>query len=388
MSDGTSRRIDDIEVLRAVAVLMVLFQHLPNLFPWTMPLLQHIKIYFGFWSGVDIFFVISGFVIARSLLPTLDAYGDRATYYRATVSFWIRRFWRLAPSAWFWLFLSMLLALAFNRSGAFGPFNANFQGAVAGILQVANFRFVEVFGRYPSGATFHYWTLSLEEQFYLLLPFLIFFSGRRLPLVLAVIVLAQFFIPRMGPEAIGFMQISMLRSDGLALGVLIALWTRHESYRLVEPRLLAGNRLARIATFSLLLFLIAAVSSDRSHIAFFAQGLIALLSAILVLIASYDRDYLWKDGIAKRIMLWIGSRSYALYLIHIPAYFAAREIWFRIEPMPAEYDMNYALKLGGTAALILVALAELNYRLIETPLRKRGKHIAQAFGSRQIPAPA
>src|SRR5690606_16205729 len=69
-------RILDIEVLRALAVIGVVVHHArDNLFTWTSPGLERLAVYFGGWVGVDLFFVISGFVIARSLLPQLQSAG-------------------------------------------------------------------------------------------------------------------------------------------------------------------------------------------------------------------------------------------------------------------------------------------------------------------------
>jgi peptidoglycan/LPS O-acetylase OafA/YrhL len=87
-------------------------------------------------------------------------------------------------------------------------------------------------------------------------------------------------------------------------------------------------------------------------------------------------------GPVKRVMLWVGSRSYALYLIHIPAFFLAREIWFRIEPPGTVLDRRFALRLALTGFGLLLVLTELNYRFVEVPLRRRGARIAQRIAQR------
>ena len=180
------------------------------------------------------------------------------------------------------------------------------------------------------GASFPYWSLSLEEQFYLLLPIVAFLSGRRLPWVLGAGVLLQFFIPR---SQTGTFQIELvlnqIRSDALLLGVLIAIWSRTPTYRLFDPAALKGRPLLGAGIFGFFVFLLAAAGSLKLHLVTFQVGLVALISAALVLLASFDRNYLMPNGVIKRIMLWVGSRSYALYLVHIPAYFLTREIWFR-----------------------------------------------------------
>ncbi len=109
-------RIADIEVLRGISVLYVIASHIAGtLLPWPTPLLGHItRNYVMFWPGVDLFFAISGFVIARSLLPILRAAGSGTEFFSAVLVFWIRRAWRLLPSAWLWLAIILFLAAFFN----------------------------------------------------------------------------------------------------------------------------------------------------------------------------------------------------------------------------------------------------------------------------------
>jgi peptidoglycan/LPS O-acetylase OafA/YrhL len=380
----SSGRIADIEMLRGIAVIFVLIQHAPVvLFPWRTNDDGHLYVYFGFWTGVDLFFAISGFVIARSLLPTLEATRDNTSFFNATLAFWVRRVWRLLPSAWLWLAVILFLVEFFNRSGAFGTFRGNFEATVASVLDVANFRVLLVLMTAEHGVSFPYWSLSLEEQFYILLPILVFVSRRWFPYILAVSILAQLFVTRFGPGTTEFGNLlNVTRSDALMLGVLIALWSRHPTYRLFEPVALKQWPIAGPVLLSLLLLCLAASGSTHLNLVSFLVGLVALLSAALVLIASYDGDYLLPGSAAKRVMVWVGSRSYALYLIHMPAYLFAREIWFRLEPAGTIFGANYTLRFTLTALPMLVVLADLNYRLVETPLRRRGARIAAHLAER------
>ena len=377
-------KIADIELLRGVAIIFVLIEHTRiNLFPWIWGPEVRLYFYFGFWTGVDLFFAISGFVITRSLLPMLEMTSGTTAYFNATLSFWVRRFWRLLPSAWLWLAVILVLALLFNRSHIFWSFRANLESVIAAMLDVANFRIALVLGKSEPGAAFPYWSLSLEEQFYILLPIVVFFARRRLPYVLAVGVLAQFFIVRSGPNRPDYeMLLNMLRSDGLMLGVLLAIWSRTPTYRLFEPVGLKGRPLVGLALFVLLLFALAVVGGPGMTIVSFSVGLVALISVVLVFFASYDQDYLMPRGPWKRVMLWFGSRSYALYLIHIPAFFFTRELWFRIEPPGTVFNGTFTLRLALTGFGLLLILAELNYRFVEVPLRRHGVRIAQRIEQR------
>lgn len=70
------------------------------------------------------------------------------------------------------------------------------------------------------------------------------------------------------------------------------------------------------------------LATDAFSASHFRIGAIALLSALLVWIASYDQDYLLSAGRLQQLMGWVGSRSYGIYLIHIPVYFLVREVIF------------------------------------------------------------
>jgi len=372
-----SRRIADIEMLRGIAVLFVIFHHAhSDLVTWPSSSFDLLYSYANFWPGVDLFFAISGFVIARSLLPALEAAGDGATRFRTVIAFWIRRAWRLLPAAWLWLGITLLATLVFNRSGVFGTVHANVGATIAGMLDVANFRFAASFMQSEYGASFHYWSLSLEEQFYVLLPLAAVTFGRRLPAMLAILALIQFLTLRNTPLLMD------VRTDAILFGVLIAIWSRHPSYRLVEPTGLAASRLGRLLTLGVLFGGIVTFAADQLQIVSIRVGLIALLSSALVLIASFDRDYLWPDGLAKRVLIWVGSRSYGIYLIHLSAFYTTRELLFRLHPagwVPGKADFLPLVLIA--AALILVA-SELSYRLVEVPLRDRGARIARRFAAR------
>ncbi len=377
-------RIADIEVLRAIAVIMVMIQHAPAiLFPWRGEFQGRIYTFGGFWTGADLFFAISGFVIARSLLPSLETARGSVDFINTTLAFWVRRVWRLLPSAWLWLAIILVLVVFFNRSGAFGTFHGNFEATIAAILDVANFRVLLVFAQAEHGVSFPYWSLSLEEQFYILLPITFLIARRRLPIVLAVGVLAQLFLPRFGPGTSDFGNLmNVIRSDALLLGVLIALWSRTPTYRLFEPASLRRMPLVGILVLGAVTGLLIATGSLGLHLGTFKVGLVAILSAVLVFIASFDGDYLFPPGLLKNALVWIGARSYALYLIHQPAYLMAREIWFRIEPAGTVFTGVYTLRFAVTAVIILFVLADLNFRLVETPLRRRGARIAARLKAR------
>jgi peptidoglycan/LPS O-acetylase OafA/YrhL len=284
-------RIDDVEVLRAFAVGMVLVQHVPwNLLPWMLARAGPLYSRFGFHVGVDLFLAISGFVIARSLLPQLAEARTTRQFATVTLSFWVRRVFRLLPTAWLWLAVMLLLARVFNSSGVFEPFAANLKSAAFAMLNLANVWLAECFGRRPVGVVSIYWTLSLEEQFYILLPFVVFLSRSKLPLVLAAIVLAQLFVDRTTKHLL----LDLLRSDALAIGVLLAIWSGRPSYLKLEPKWLGRGAWPFLLAP---VFLVGFTALNGPVLArFFTVGLTALLSAGMVWIASYDRGFVMPAG--------------------------------------------------------------------------------------------
>lgn len=377
----SSKRIMDIEVLRAIAVLGVLFHHLQgSLFTDPVPLLEKIHGWAQPWWGVDLFFAISGFVIARSLIPTLQGCTTRREYWQQTRNFWLRRAFRLLPSAWLWLALMLLACVFLNRSGAFGTLSANLQATLAGVLQYANFRFADSFFHYEYGSSFVYWSLALEEQFYLLFPLLIVLFRQRLVWALLALVAVQILSVRTP-------LLMFVRTDALALGVLLAMWSAQPGYQRWEPTFLR-RPWAAIATFIAIGSLLSFMATDRFTFAPYRIGSIAVLGALLVWIASYNRDYLMPAGALQRVLAWVGSRSYGMYLIHIPAYQLVRELIFRLQnaglPSPAGHPIVTLLLAFG----LIVLLSELNYRVIEMPMRNRGAALVKRLGTSRTAIPS
>ena len=371
---GRHGRIDDIELLRAFAILLVLIEHAQFVpFNWPHPTLVWLYSYVGPGAGVDLFLAISGFVIARSLLPQLEGAGSNYAFINAMLVFWVRRAWRILPSAWLWLVLILLMTVAFNRSGVFGLFHDGFESSIAALVNVADVRTGRLIFNPAVRATGPYWSLSLEEQFYLLLPVAAFIFRRRLPLVLLVCLAIAVFAPPPLPT---------IRTAALLLGVLLAYWTRQPGYRLVEPTALKTSWLGRFLVVSVLLVSLGALTPEGKPLVLFTQGLVAIVSGGLVFLASYDQDYLWKKSALKTVMLWVGSRSYAIYLIHMPAFLLTREIWWRIEPPGTVFDAHFTLRFLLTVAVLIVVLSEVNYRLVEMPLRTYGARTATRLSQR------
>lgn len=373
---SSTKQINDLQVLRAFAVGTVILHHaVEHLYQWLSPAEVATYAIFNGGVGVDLFFAISGYIIARNLIPTLDACESNRQWLTVSLAFWVKRIYRLLPSAWFWLFALLLLSAFFNDSGVFGSLRSNFEATIAGILQVANFRLADAWGNYPYGASFVYWSLSLEEQFYLLLPFVAWFGRKYLPWIIAFVIAFQMLQQR---SVLGM----MVRTDALLLGVLIALWSNRDTYRLVEPVFLLKWPLRGFPLLLVLVCLMLIVASDRLNIVPLNWSLVSILAALLVWVASYDRDVFMLRGPLGSLLLWMGSRSYAMYLIHIPAFYFTGELMYRLMPDTTFGAENFWV-FTVVAFSIIVVCSELNYRILEEPIRRRGARVARQLLERR-----
>ena len=386
------RHNKDIQVLRAVAILLVLLHHARyHLYSELSPFWERFFTYFFGTSGVDLFLVISGFVVSRSFLSSLESSPSRD----AMKVFWIKRLYRIIPAAWVWLGIVLLLTLLVNTSGAFGSFRAAFEGSIAAILHVANVRLADCFGVYECGPTTVYWSLSLEEQFYILLPLLMIASGRVLPFILMFFVSIQILFPPLTlPDT--------FRATGLALGVILGWYSNTKGYRLffIGP----ADRLKARLLFALLCVCLAVTLHPALNIVSMRLGyqLVAIVSMIMVYMASMDHIDFFGTGRLRQWMCWIGDRSYSLYLSHMPALYLSIEIAYRLPP-----EMVARVGLGTLLTLLFASMsvisAAISYRYLEQPFQRMARQrisrasphqevaqerVASALGIQPGPVPA
>jgi peptidoglycan/LPS O-acetylase OafA/YrhL len=384
LKNSTDGRIDDIEALRAIAVTITIFDHLLFLMPWNPSGLSHLYQWFNFWAGVDLFFAISGFVIAKSLFNQLDGTRDSITFWRGAIAFWIRRIYRIWPSSLLWMIIVVVLSVALRNTGLMQSPRQNFADLTAVVLQVANFHwaFCHATHREFCGDIGVWWSLSLEEQFYIVLPICAWIFKKRLAYFLGGVALLQLFLHREFPSFLWY-----VRTDAICLGVLLAYFTRTKIYRELRPTFLECRWLALpiVALAVVLLISLPENDSGKPVIVTFTTGLVALVSVALVFVASFNSDYIVRARMLKSIFLWVGSRSYSIYLIHLPAMIITRAIWYFIEPQGTVFAGNFFLRFFSVWFVLMLGLSELNYRLLEQPLRRKGRVVARRFQSCDAP---
>jgi peptidoglycan/LPS O-acetylase OafA/YrhL len=364
-------RNEDIEVLRAYAVLLVLFEHLQAITESTT--IGNLRTFMNGWTGVDLFFCVSGFVIYRSISSSLTYRMPWAAAIRQVVVFWIRRFWRLAPAATLWLALGIPLVLTY-RSAEIGLPIDNLADGIASLLSVENFHIhscnvqAQICGRlFPV-----YWSLSLEAQFYVALPVaLILF--RRSWVVIGLLAMIVLQVPLNRP-ANGTAIAWFVRTDAIAWGILIALVWEAGLARLIEPRFLRARLSRLFFTFGLIFLL--GTSQILWRLQFFVS-MVALFSACLVWAASYNKRYISRAFGANWLLLWIGHRSFSLYVAHMIVFKAVRQI-FQLAGILDLTSSGKLLYLGAAYAGTFAAAAA-TYSLVERPLRQVGRNYAREY---------
>jgi peptidoglycan/LPS O-acetylase OafA/YrhL len=313
-------KLREIERLRGAAVLMVVVHHLARVAPW--PGLAWLRD--AGWTGVDLFFVVSGFVVTGSLLRALPAVASPRVRERIVAAgpvlkaFYARRVWRILPLAWAWGGLAVLLAGW--RGGAFGEV----PGVLRELLAVVTFHYNYFAIGVRGERLAWFWSLAVEEHFYFLLPLALVLvasaRGRLVAALAGLLVVVLVLRPLVVPDALlpaweAFRYPSHLRFDGLLVGVLLAL---------LRARGLGARwswRPSPILSGVLSLALVVGVAGFPLVVPFGAMlgvgsTLVALVAAVLVFLAGLDRGLVLDISGLTAPLEWLGSRSYALYLVH------------------------------------------------------------------------
>ena len=350
-----------LDGLRAIAVLAVLAYHADA--PWAP----------GGFLGVDVFFVLSGFLITSLLLE--------ATARRGTPDlrqFYIRRARRLLPALIAVLIGSTLLVVTVATDEA-----GNQQRDLpAALTYITNWVYVftdqsyfEATGRPPMLE--HLWSLAVEEQFYLIWPWVFLLAWRlgRSVLVrrtalagalastvlMAVLSIANNFPGENDPSRAYF------GTDTHAMGLLVgaALATAWVPL-LARKNVLPGARtiIDGVGAASLVLLLVVFWQTPQDSVLLYRGGFLALsvLVALLVVAVTHPASRIAR-GVGSAPMRYLGTRSYGIYLWHWPIFLVTRP--------GLDVPLTGMANLGLRLALTL-AVAELSYRFLETPIRRHG----------------
>lgn len=354
-----------LDGLRALAVLAVMLYHFES------------KSFFpgGGLVGVDLFFVLSGFLITTLLLQEWARFGDISLK-----RFYQRRVLRLLPAVAVMLLVYVAVNIALHDS--------EFTGQQPGELVIKNSLLVAAYcfnwllvshGNYGEGFG-HLWSLSVEEQFYMIWPFvlLVFLRLKTPAATLLAISLGFFTISALLPLLLDgdrsrFYYATDYRLHTLLMGSVLAQLYVSGVLRQAITRL-PLYRLGLVVAGSLLLA-IPVLVSDRSAFLFVGgHTAVAICSGTVVIACMFQQRTALTSLLSHPLLVYIGQRSYALYLWHYPISF-----WLRsLDPVPQVL----------AAFLISFLAAELSYRLVEGPALRLKSRIAKAQAQTQQPLPA
>ncbi|MGD2198021.1 acyltransferase family protein [Lysinibacillus fusiformis] len=352
------RYIPGLDGIRALAVLAVIAYHFN--FSWAR----------GGFLGVDIFFVLSGYLITSTMLPLK---GNQLTV--SLKKFWIGRFRRLLPAAYVMIITSFVWAMLFHKE----LLHTLRGDALSSIFYSSNWWFIfhklSYFDSFGSPSPLkNLWSLAIEEQFYVIWPLLlmiglyvvkkqsklakiVFFGA-----ICSALLMAILYQPGADPSRVYY------GTDTRCFELLIGCWLAliWPMKRLSSQKLSTSHmkKLNAISFISFTIFLVSIMYVDEFQTFLYRGGmfLFCLNAAVLIAcvchpVSNLGRILAWKP------LCWIGSRSYGIYLWHYPVMVLGTPIHEIGNPS----YWRIALQL-----VLIVTIAECSYRFIEMPIRKEG----------------
>ena len=322
-----------LDGLRAFCVAMVIFNHAHVSYPRYMPT----------WEGVDIFFVLSGYLISTLLLREREAYGNVTLK-----GFYIRRTFRILPVYFAVLLMYVGVLLGTHDSRRWADFKHALPYLISFTQEFRPARFGTVFG--------HAWSLGYEEKFYLVWPLLLLalfpLRGKKL-WTLVLIGGAMLLLPAQASRSYG----------GLFIGSVLAILLDKQS-----PNPLQGV-LSKLPVTLALVALAGAfwiLTHDTRYVLLFS-ACAALLTASLVLNRSWLSRFL-----SHPILVLFGKRSYAMYLVHV----LCLNVFERIATS-IHFERWYFIVPGTYLASFVVATGL--FYLVERPCIDRGRRLSKAM---------
>lgn len=354
----------DVQWLRGLAVVSVIFYHagekyLPN----------------GF-LGVDIFFVISGYVIVPKIVEIFEKKESMKAKFSNIRIFYSKRFYRLIPSLASTVTITLLLI---NIFGNFQDYSKIAKQGIFSIIGLGNYGASKFAGNYFSpnpNPLIHIWSLAVELQIYVALPLVLFlFLGRSLYSnhKLLRILLFSFVLSLISFSYLYF--VNLIQSDyvtGLSDNIIF-----YSPFSRVWQFLFGGmlffisrkkkdsNFFVKFLIFTSMLLLIAAPIN-------FANTLSSILVTFISGAAIYTKALTILPRIINSTLNWIGDRSYSIYLFHMPLIYVAKYssvFTFNSEIQSASFGQSRMIQTFISVLLSFV-LGALNYNLVESRYRK------------------
>ena len=349
------RYITGLDGLRAFAILSVVFYHFT--FSWAK----------GGFLGVDIFFVLSGYLVTSKILLTGENFKVK--------TFWKDRLCRILPSAYLMIIVTVLWVILFNHR----LLTSLLGDAMSSISYTTNWWFIfhkiSYFDSFGSPSPLkHMWFLAVQEQFYILWPFILIIGlkitkkiGKFSRIVfigalLSATLMGILYDPTADPSRVYYGTDT--RAFELLIGSFLATVLANKKHftKEVSPKQKNELKLISIISFSIFIFSVIFIDEYNSFLYRGGLFLFSLNTALLIACVCHPQGILgpilsWKP------MRWIGTRSYEIYLWHYPIMVLSTPI----------YEIGNPSYLRVFFQLIITCIiAEFSYRFIELPIRKFG----------------
>ncbi len=330
-------RIDVIQGLRGVSVISVMLFHL---MPETFSL--------GY-LGVDVFFVISGFVITKSISD------EMAKKNFSFSGFYAKRILRLYPALLFFIISSIFLIFFLTIIDA--NFKIYLRTAISALIGISNFYLISInndyFNPIDENPFIHTWSLAVEEQFYLFYPIILVFTllyfNKKKILFFLLIIITTFFLNFIIEEKNIFTEFYSIFSRfwELLIGCLGFFLIKNNKYKF--------NKSNYIYLILFLIFLLSYIENIKIKL------LIISLTSLLVILNFENKNYM-NNFLKNKILLRIGKISYSLYLWHMVIFFIVGFYFVKLE--------YYFFSI-----IFSIIIASLSYNLIEKSFTKNKKMI-------------
>lgn len=368
----------ELDRLRAFAVLMTIFIHYSRIFfPWHIhQAYTHGGTVFNLlensWTGVDLFFVISGFIISKMIVEKIDSLvNDKAQLMQYIKGFYIKRFFRIYPVAWTFFLIVLLCSLFFNSTGNFSTPENNLEAGISIFTYTFNYFFGT--GQYHAFTLSPYWSLSVEEQFYLIFPFFLIFvrsHQKRILILIGLLLIISLIVRPLSPDNIFYTQN---RCDGLIYGCLLYYLSIQPAYKkLFKP--IKKVSFSSMGAVIVLLFVLSTITS----VGFPDAAIIPLgciISVLLVGIAALELNIISFGLGINKVLDYLGSRSYSLYIVHFPMFTITQEVFSRLAQLYHwKLNVHFTIPYTIMAFTLTLFVSELSYRFIERPAIVRGRN--------------
>jgi peptidoglycan/LPS O-acetylase OafA/YrhL len=355
LTNHTHKEIRSLTGLRGIAILLVLLFHNFSYFQIT---------YIG-WVGVDLFFVLSGFLITRILLSTKA----NKHYFK---NFYLRRILRIFPL----YYLSILLFLIVERILSL-PSGMTFSHYLA--IYLIYFQNLLFFQKQDQSLGYsilnHFWTLSVEEHFYILWPWLVFYFKEKYLLLAIVLIIVgskilSLILLHQGMSWVAIYTFSFVRFETLAMGAMVAILINYR-IKLVERYTKWIFTLSCIAILTFFGYYI--LKNGNLSVLNPGEGLLLSQSFILSLIGFFFSSILvysltknkFENFLSSKPLIFFGKYSYGIYVYHYPVYSLTAYYFHLNSANPLFFNWPVEILISIVCSFVAAGIAYVSYNYYE-----------------------